>query len=268
MLKKIILWIFIVLVVLLVVLAVTINPLLSWSSGKAFNKFAPQMTGTAAQVEAVEVSVYQGRIEIDSLFIGNPPGFSSDRALSLDKMVLEVAPSSLLGSTLRVEEIAINNPTIIIEHANGKTNLLEIKNNLARQRPAPAQTDEKDEDAKPAKAKGEPRKLSVNKVELTDADVQVVVGNQSFTVQVPDILLENVAPDGVTPSELSMRILEQLLGQIKFDAGQLPAQIGEQLSSEFEEHLQQATEQGRGLLKQLEQESGVQTEALRNLLGR
>lgn len=265
MLKKIFLWVILIFVVLLVVLALTINPLLSWSAGKGFNKFAPQIVGTPTTVDSVDVSVYQGRIEIDDLFVGNPQGFTSDRAFSLDKMVLEVAPSSLLGSTVRVEEIAINNPTIVIEYANGKTNLGEIQKHLKSRRPAKDDTDKKD--AK-KKKKGEGRKLSVNKIELTDADVQVIFNGKAYKVESPDIILENVAPEGVTAGELSLLLVEKVIGQVQLDVKQLPGQIGSQISQGLEKQLNEAAEQGLGLIKQLEQDTATQTDALRNLLNR
>lgn len=268
MLKKIFLWIVIILVLLLVVLALTINPLLSWSSGKAFNKFAPEIIGAPTRVDEVSVSVYQGRVEIDDLFVGNPAGFTADRALSLDTMVLDIAPSSLFGPTLQVEEISIANPTIVLEYADGKTNLGEIQKHLKSRRAPkePAAQGAASETA--AKPKGKARKLSVNKLALTDADVQVVFNGQSYKIESPDIILENVAPEGVTAAELSLLILERLMQQIQADVTQLPDQIGKQLTNELEKQLQQAGEQGRGLLKQLEEESGLQTDALRNLLGR
>lgn len=268
MLKKIILWVIILLVLLLIVAALAINPLLSWTSSKAFNKLAPDIIGTPTHVEDVSISVYQGRIEINDLFVGNPEGFSSDKAFSLDKMVLEVEPSSLLGQTIRVEEIAINNPTIIVEYANGKINLSEIQKHLKSRRPAKEDKPSVDKPDPQKKDKGEGRKLSVNKIELTDADVQLIANGKSHKIESPDIILENVAPEGVSASELSLLIVEKILGQVKLDATHLSEEIGKQVTKELEQQLQQATEQGRGLLEQLEQESGVQPGTLRNLLGR
>lgn len=276
MLKKIILWIVIILVLLLVVVAIAINPLLSWTSSKAFNKLAPGIVGTPTHVDEISVSVYQGRIEIDDLFVGNPEGFSSDRAFSLDKIALEVEPASLFGQTIRVEEISISNPTIIVEYAAGKINLAEIQKHLkSRRAPKAAESKSADKpaedksaaDTSAAKEKAEGRKLSVNKIALTDADVQIVINGKSHKIESPDIVLENVAPEGVSAGELSLLIIEKILGQVKVDAAQLSEEFGKQITSELEQQLQQATEQGHGLLRQLEQDSGVQPGTVRNLLG-
>lgn len=272
MFKKLIIWIAVILVVLVIVLLVAINPILSWSTGKAFNKFAPQITGTTAHVGEVDFSVYQGRVQVGDLVVGNPAGFTAPEAIKMDEMVFAVKPSSLLSNAVRVEEISIDSPVIVLERTDGKINLIELKKQIAENTGKtkdgkPVQKDGKDAAAKEKKAKGEGKKLSVGKVQLLNAQVQLIVGKNDYKIVVPDIVLEDLAPEAVSIPELSMLILEGTVANIlTYAQSNITDAAAKQVLSQAQTQLGELEKQGQAAIKQLQEDNREQIDALRNLL--
>lgn len=176
----------------------------------AVNKYGPPLTGTQVTLGAAHLSPFTGGGWMKGLFVGNPAGFRTAKAFSVDRVALKVKPLSLLGEVVEVEEVAVANPEFIYETKLLSSNLGTILANLERStgtgapdQPAPA-------------AEGPTKKLIIRHFVLEGAKVTVAVGNTSLTVPLARLELHNVgaAKGGATPAEIAAEILPQVLEMV------------------------------------------------------
>ena len=61
------------------------------------NRFAPKITKTRVELAGARISPVTGSGTLTGLFVGNPPGWRSDKAFSFGKIHVVVAPFSIFG---------------------------------------------------------------------------------------------------------------------------------------------------------------------------
>ncbi len=201
-------------VLLLVALAVAVGgylflgDMLGRGAVTAVNKYGPPLTGTQVSLRSAHVSPFTGGGWMKELFVGNPAGFKTAKAFSVDRVALKVKPLSLLGAVVDVEEVAVVNPEFIYETKLISSNLGTILENLEKAAgdSGTAQT----ADA------GEARKIIIRHFVLEGAKVTVAVGDTQLEVPLARLELRDigVAKGGVTPAEAAKEILPQVLEMV------------------------------------------------------
>jgi uncharacterized protein involved in outer membrane biogenesis len=205
MLKKI----FVALVVLLVVVAGAGWYLLSSLDSIAKNaieKFGSQVTGTSVSVDNVRLLPFNGAGTVSGLMVGNPAGFATPHALTLDQLSVTLDMNSLLGSgPIVIKEIDIVAPHVTYEVGGGGSNLQTLERN-ARAYTADAA------DA-PATAGAQPqRKLIIEDLYVRDGQVDVsatVLQGHALSAPLPEIHLSDIGADsgGATPGEVAQEVV-------------------------------------------------------------
>ena len=201
------------LVLLLVLLAAAVGgylfsgDLIGRGTVAAVNKYGPPLTGTQVTLQAAHVSPFTGGGWMKGLFVGNPAGFKTAKAFSVDRVALKVKPLSLLGEVVEVEEVAVANPEFIYETKLLSSNLGTILDNLEKSTGDSAQASQDSSSGK---------KIIIRHFVLDGAKVTVAVGNTSLTVPLARLELHNVgaAKGGATPAEAAAEILPQVLEMV------------------------------------------------------
>lgn len=180
---------------------------------KGVETVGPAMTKVEVKVKDVDLSPFSGSGKIQGLLVGNPPGFKSPAAIQVQEMQMKVEPRSLMGDKVIVRSIRMGGPEITFEGDLKGNNLSKILENVqGTEEKAPATEEE---------AKAKSRKLQVDEFVLTGAKVHVnspLLAGKTATVTIPDINLTNLGqgPDGITPAELTKRVLKEIIeGTVK-----------------------------------------------------
>src|SRR5271157_5909106 len=79
------------------------------------NRFAPKMTKTRVELAGARISPITGSGVLTGLFVGNPPGWSSDKAFSFGRIHVAVAPFSIFSDHIMVKEIVVDQPEFVYE---------------------------------------------------------------------------------------------------------------------------------------------------------
>lgn len=185
---------------------------------KAVNTIGPKVTGTAVTLDAAKISPLTGGATLAGLFVGNPQGWTSDKAFYLGQVRASVQPTSLLGSHIVVNEVFIDGPEFVYEKrllggSNIDALLKQIEANMGgAQQPAPAEPE-----AQPAK----PLKFAIKSFRLQNAKASVVIAGQTVSVPLPPLTITDlgVAEGGITPDQVAAKVLQRVLGQIVEAAG-------------------------------------------------
>ena len=102
---KRILKIFMWLIVILIATVIGIYLSLGFIVKKAVSTAVPPITGTAASVENVDISLFKGHVGIEGLKIGNPKGFAEENVFELGSIMVDFDVKSVLTNKIIIKQI-------------------------------------------------------------------------------------------------------------------------------------------------------------------
>jgi hypothetical protein len=221
--KKIIFWLFILLVVAAIAGIIVVGFFLGDLVKTAVQTVGPKVTKVSITLDKVTISLLSGSAGIKGLVVGNPQGYTTAQAISLGEASVGLSPVSLLSNKIVIHSVHVIAPDITIEGnlLNGNNNLSQILANVdefnktSGTNTSPATTSGP---AKPAK------KLEVDDFLISGAKVHY----GATTLPLPDIHLTDLGTgdNGITAADLTKRILSQItIASIKA-VGENAAKLG------------------------------------------
>lgn len=209
--KKILIGILVALVVVVIVAVVAVSMFLDSGIKKGVETYGPQLTKVDVKLDAVSLSLLSGSGSIKGLVVGNPEGYKSPNAISVGKANLSVSPGSLFSDKIVIKSVRVEAPEITFELGSGGNNLKKIMANVEAATGGSAGS----KDAKaPAGEQKPAKKLQVDEFVLTGAKVRVGATALGGTapISLPDITLKDLGtgPEGITPAELTKRVLSAI----------------------------------------------------------
>ncbi len=174
------------------------------------NTFAPDLTGTIVTLEDASLSPFSGRGTLTGLFVGNPEGWTGPKLAEIGRIHVDVSPTSLLGETITVRNITLEQPEFVYETRLVRSNLGDLVKHIE------AATGGGGPRPDPEAAAGPSKRLCVQHFALHDAKVAVIAAGRTLEISLPDLILTDLGtPErGLTPAELSLKVSQQILAQI------------------------------------------------------
>jgi hypothetical protein len=150
-------------VLLLIVLAVAILSI-NTIAHKQINRAMKDMLTEGGQLEAIDIGLLAGRVELNGLTVKPPKDHGTDPLLSMGNLVLDVVPTSLLSDVIVVEEVTLKGMSInLVRDKQGRLGLDKL---VKAEKPAAEKPDTA------AKEKTLPV-VQVNKIRLEDGSITV-----------------------------------------------------------------------------------------------
>lgn len=226
-LLKVLAVLFLLGVIALVAVGFYLGPIIK----KTVNTVGPKVTGTRVELDDAKIALFTGGGELAGLFVGNPEGWSEEKAFYLGKVRAAVRPGSLLGDVIEVNEVFIDAPEFVYERRLlGGSNIDALIAQIQKNTGGGAQQTPGEEPAgrgEPAQAT-EAKKFIVKSFTLQGAKVTVLGFGQGATLTLPPITLTDlgVKEGGITASQLATAVLKQVLAQIGVVAADAVKQAG------------------------------------------
>ena len=219
---------FLVIIVVLVVL-VTVGAFLFLDQlvQKGVEKVGPAIAKVEVKLRDADLSPLSGSGELKGLLIGNPPGFKTPAAIQVGSVAVKVDPGSIMGEKMVVRWVRVNAPEITFEAGAGGNNLSKILENVQGTETKPPATEEE--------KKATTKKLQVDEFVITGGKVHVsatMLGGKAATVPLPEISLTNLGqgPEGITPAELTKRVLSAVLDGTLKSVGGAVGEMGKEFT--------------------------------------
>ena len=163
---KIPLGIVLLLLVCLAVATLAINSIAEGQINRALGNYLTE----SGSLEAINIGLMAGRIELGGLKINPPKGHGTQPMLSLGSMVLDVVPLSLIGDVIVVEELTLNQMAMnLVRDKQGRlglAKLLKTEASSTKEKGADKQTEtsgEMEEKALPV--------VHVNKIRIENSSI-------------------------------------------------------------------------------------------------
>lgn len=185
---KAVLWLIVLLLILLGVGYYYLGSIVK----EAVNRYVPEVTGTTAVVEHVDLSLLKGHVEIRGLKIGNPKGYSTNNIFELGKIEVVFLPKSVLSDKIIVNSVLIDGTKVSAELKN----LYSLDNNVSAlqknvenylgvsdKKDAPQKTETKQ--TQPKKSAG--KTVIVKDLKINNTEVSVGFSGHTVTIPLPNI---------------------------------------------------------------------------------
>lgn len=179
------------------------------------NAYGPRITKTELHVDDVDVSLFSAEVKIKKFFLGNPDGFKTADAMTVDAVFVNVDEGSLTGDTIVIDRIEVKSPQITYEKKARGDNLNTILRNVAGSA-GPDKSAKKE-----ANQKGAEKKLIIRNFIMQQGKVTLVlsaagIGDKTIRVPLPDIHLKDIGREknGASPAQVFNEILAAVYGKI------------------------------------------------------
>jgi uncharacterized protein involved in outer membrane biogenesis len=175
-------------------------------------KVGPMVTKVPVKLDSAHLSVFNGSGELKGFVLGNPEGYKTSEAIKVGTIGISIAPGSVLAEKKHIRSIKVEGPEITYETDLKGSNLGKILENVGG-------SAEQDKKAPTKKEQTTKTKLQVDEFVITGAKVHVnasMLGQSTGgTIPLPEIRLSNLGegPDGITPAELSKKVLNEVLNE-------------------------------------------------------
>lgn len=191
----------------IVLLYVTVDLFLGSIVTRGVNHFGPGLTQTRVELSGAHLSPLTGSGTLSGLFVGNPKGWSSDKAFYLGRIHVVVEPASIFRDQVVVDEIAIDEPDFVYETRFVSSNIGDLIDNLEKTSGGGAQ--------QPTAKNGQPVKFIVKHFTLKNGHVTLGVGPTAVTLPMPPITLDNLGgSEGITSGQLGIAVMRSILTSV------------------------------------------------------
>jgi len=217
-LKRAVLVVLVLIVIGLVVLYLSINGLIR----SGVQTVATGAVGEPTTLDSANLALFSKNLTLSGLTIANPKDFSAPQFLTLGSVSVSVQPSSLMGDTVVVEDIVIDNLHVTIEQNSLKNNLKQILDQVQKQTAATAAAPESGSTSSGGK------KLKIGSIKLTNTQVTIKtsgipgVKDTEGTAKVKEMsITDPTNPDGrpMKIADLIGKVLVQVVQAASEDTG-------------------------------------------------
>ncbi len=230
---RIVKWVVLAVVLLIVVGVVVLFVALNGIVKKAVVSQSSASLNVPTNLGDANVSLFGGKVSLKQFDVGSPQGFKAPQLMQLGELDVGVKVSELRGQPLRINEITITDPKMVIEMAGTQFNIKKFIDSL------PAG------DAKPADS-SEPMKLIINSLKVNGAqvvfrpDLQALssmpgIGStlgglkQEYVLSIPNLDLQNIgtgegSQNGAAIKDVVTLLVTQLASKAT-ESDQLPPEL-------------------------------------------
>lgn len=177
----------------------------------AIRRSGPEITGVSISLSNATINPLDGKAALYGLVVGNPAGFKTKQALSLDEISMTLDIRSLTTDVIRIKEFILLKPEIVYEYAAGNSNLDVLRRNIIER--AIGQNKQKAQRSESGK------KLIIEHLYVKSARAHVsaeLLNGEAVSLSIPDVHLQDIGrkSDGVTAGEVTKQILVSIVQQV------------------------------------------------------
>ncbi len=265
--KKIIISIVAVLFIVVIVSGIVFFANLNTIAKAGIEKVLSYVLQVDVSLQKVKVSLLGGSVKLKGLVIGNPEGFKTEKAFSVDEVTVKVDIKSFATDEPNIKLISIKSPEITLEQGFKGSNLSRLVENASRL---------ESEEAEEA-PEGSQKNVRIGEVIVDGAQIALsapVLRGKEISFPLPRIELNDIGgeKEPVSIAEAMEVFFTEILSQsIKAGKGIIPPGLDEALQKSLDSALESIGD-ASGVLKEgveeLKEKTGILKEATRGLFGK
>lgn len=184
-------------------------------------RFAPLITKTAVRLDGARLSPLSGGGTLTGLFIGNPAGWSGDKAFYIGKIHVEVAPSTIFSDCIVLNDVSIESPEFVYETKVISSNIGDLLKNIEGSSSDSASKDQATNN------QAKPKRFIVRHFSLTNGRVTLGVGPTALTLPMPPLTLHDIGTSegGISSAALAFTVMRSVTESIVATTANAAAKI-------------------------------------------
>ena len=257
-------WVALVILLLLIVGGIVLYINLNSIVRRTVERESAASLGVDTELQSANVSLFGGNVSLNNFKVGQPQGFSGAQLMSLGGVDVGVKVNELRQDPLRVNEITIRDPRLLIEMKGTDFNIKKFIDQLPTGEDKPVEGEE-------------PMELIINNLKVQGAevifrpDVQALsslpgIGEQlkgikqEYVLKVPPLEMQNVGTgegnqNGAEIKEIVTALVQQLAAKAT-ESEQLPPELRQVLKLNVDDITAMAKQRlGEEINKQLDKVS-------------
>lgn len=185
------------------------------------------------QLKKVNISLLGGSCTLEGLVIGNPAGFKTKEAFSVDKVDVKVDIKSFKSDEPVVKLVSVKNPRITLEQGFRGSNLTKLIENASR-------FETKEGEKEKPKAEESQKKIRIDKVIVSGAKVKIsapILQGEGVAVPLPRIEMNDIGgkKEPVTIAQAIKIFFTKIFTEtIKSGKGIIPEDLDKLLTESFQ----------------------------------
>lgn len=215
-------------------------------------------------LQSARLALFGGQFSMNELKIGSPEGFSAPHMLTLGGADVEVSYGQLRQQPIRIRNITLKSPALVIEQSGGKFNFQHLTD-LSTGDPAPPPTE-------PA----EPVRLIIESLTIADAQVMLRPGipglSEQITVNIPTTTLSQIGTgEGNQNGAEIRRVVSDVVAVLVEKAGEsdlVPAELRGLLTLNADQLKSAIEAEVRGRIQdEIDKRAGDLAQPLKDIVG-
>jgi len=185
------------------------------------NRFAPLITRTPVHLDGARLSPLSGGGTLKGLFVGNPAGWSGDKAFFIGRIHVDVAPGSIFSECVVLNNVSIDSPEFVYETRVVSSNIGELLKNIE------GSFAEEAKGGQAAAGQARPRKFVIRNFSLTNGRLTLGAGPTALTLPMPPLTLHDIGTKegGIAPAALAFTVMRSVTGSIVSTTANAAARI-------------------------------------------
>lgn len=196
-----------VIVLLVAVAGVVVLGQLGRLIEEGVEEHGPPLTGTDVSLGGASVSIFDGAGELTDLRVGNPEGYSDDRALDLGRIAITIDPKSVASDVVRIRSLVVDGPKLLAEFdPNGRNNLKAILNHVKAAAGGGAKQESAGDGGK---------RMIIDEFRFENAEARALAPSLQLdkTLKLPPVVLKNLGAKqgGAAAADIASQILRPIV---------------------------------------------------------
>ena len=172
----------------------------------AIDEAGDELLASGVSIESAKIGIFDGTLRLSGFVISNPEGFSSQPALSVGSVVLDVDLGTVGDEVIVVQQVEIINPQVTYEiDVNGVSNMDALQRTLEKKIPA-------------NRGRRQDKRLIIERLDFRGGNITARAASQpglELVFDFPVVFMNDIGdPGGAAPEEVGNIIAEKLMAEI------------------------------------------------------
>lgn len=174
-------------------------------------RHGPGLTGTDVALGSASVSLFSGEGELTNLRIGNPEGYSDDRAFDLGRVKIAIDPKSVASDVIHIRQLVVDGPKLLAEFdPAGRNNLKAIMNHVKAAAGGGTSTSKSS-----ARDSGGGKKMIIDEFRFENAEARALAPSLKLdkVLKLPPVVLKNLGAKqgGAAAADIASQVLKPIV---------------------------------------------------------
>lgn len=171
----------------------------------------PGLTGTDVSLGSAHVSIFSGEGQLSDLHVGNPKGYSDDRAFDLGRIRIALDPASVASDVIHIRSLVVDAPRLLAEFdVGGRNNLKAILDHVKAAAGGGASGS-----SGRAPSGGTGKRFIIDEFRFENAEARALAPalNLDKTLKLPPVVLKNLGAKqgGLAAADIAGQVLRPIV---------------------------------------------------------